>query len=299
MLIREQKSFFDNSDLSSQSLPSKDELAILEQYRGEIPDEVFNTIFSPPNTNDENGLRKNLRIARRLLKKEGWIIKNDKLTNEKQEKFLNLRFFSGPLFSREIVLPMKRNLKKLGIEVSIRTVQDDSQYIRRLEDFDYDMIVVNYGSIISPGNEQKNYWSSSTADQQGSPNYMGVKNPVLDEIIDKLISAKSRQELVTYTKVLDRILLFNYYLIPQFHIGHYRVAYWNKISRPKISPKYDLGFDFWWFDPVKAKNFDDKNNSIINKKNDKDNSGIYLLIIFLIFIFWKVKKKLANVKLYN
>ena len=149
-------------------------------------------------------------MARRLLKQEGWVIKDDLLTKEETGEIFKFEILlRSPLFER-IVLPMKRNLKKLGIEVSIRTVQDDSQYIRRLEDFDYDMIVVNYGSIISPGNEQKNYWGSSTADQQGSPNYMGGKNPVLDEIIDKLISAKSRKELVTYTKVLDRILLFNY-----------------------------------------------------------------------------------------
>ena len=120
---------------------------------------------------------------------------------------------------------------------------------------------------------------------------MGVKNSIIDEIIDKLISAKSREELVTYTKVLDRILLFNYYLIPQFHIGHYRVAYWNKISRPEISPKYDLGFDFWWFDPKKAENMGEISSPLNDKKNNKDNSIYYLLLIFLLFILWKIKKK--------
>ena len=285
------KSFFDNSELASQNLPSDKELAILENYRGKIPDDVFTTIFSPPNTDQENGLRKNLRVARRLLKKEGWIIQNDVLTNKQTGEVFQFEILlRSPLFER-IVLPMKRNLQKLGINVSIRTVQDDSQYIRRLEDFDYDMIVINYGSIISPGNEQKNYWGSATADQPGSPNYMGVKNPVLDEIIDKLISAKSREELVTYTKVLDRILLFNYYLIPQFHIGHYRVAYWNKISRPDVSPKYDLGFDFWWFDPEKAEKIGEI-KAEVSKKNGSENKSIYyLLIIFLLFILWKIRKK--------
>ena len=285
------KSFFDNSELASQNLPSKEELLILENYRGKIPDEVFTTIFSPPNTDEENGLRKNLRVARRLLKKEGWIIKDDVLTNKSTGEIFEFEILlRSPLFER-IVLPMKRNLKKLGIIVSIRTVQDDSQYIRRLEDYDYDMIVVNYGSIISPGNEQKNYWGSAAADQKASPNYIGVKNPVVDEIIDGLISANSRKELVTYTKVLDRILLFNYYLIPQFHIGHYRVAYWNKISRPEISPKYDLGFDFWWFDQKKAKNMSEISSSSSDKKNNKDNSIYYLLLIFLLFVLWKMKRK--------
>lgn len=286
------KSFFDNSELSSQNLPTEKELEILENYRGRIPDEVFTSIFTPPSTDEENGLRNNLRFARRLLKQEGWVIKDDLLTHKDTGEIFKFEILlRSPLFER-IVLPMKRNLKKLGIDVTIRTVQDDSQYIRRLDDFDYDMIVVNYGSIISPGNEQKNYWSSSTANQPGSPNYMGVKNPVLDEIIDKLISAKSRDELVTFTKVLDRILLFNYYLIPQFHIGHYRVAYWNKISRPEISPKYDLGFDFWWFDSEKAKNIGKIISKERQEKNKKDNSIYYLLLIFLVFIFWRIKKKI-------
>tara|TARA_X000000368_G_scaffold364701_1_gene310567 strand:- start:1886 stop:3835 length:1950 start_codon:yes stop_codon:yes gene_type:complete len=285
------KSFFDNSELSSQNLPNRDELIILNKYKGKIPEEVFTTIYSPPNTDKENGLRKNLRVARRILKKEGWVIKDDVLINKETGEIFKFEILlRSPLFER-IVLPMKRNLKKLGIDVSIRTVQDDSQYIRRLEDFDYDMIVVNYGSIISPGNEQKNYWGSLTADQPGSPNYMGVKNPVLDEIIDKLISSKTREELVTYTKVLDRILLFNYYLIPQFHIGHYRVAYWNKISRPEVSPKYDLGFDFWWFDPQKEKNIGKIQTDNVEIQSSKDKSIIYLLVIFLLIIFWKLRKR--------
>lgn len=285
------KSFFDNSELSSQKLPSKDELAILNKYKGEIPEEIFTTIYKPPNTDEENGLRKNLRIARRILKKEGWVIKDGVLKHKETGEIFKFEILlRSPLFER-IVLPMKRNLNKLGIEVSIRTVQDDSQYIRRLEDFDYDMVVVNYGSIISPGNEQKNYWGSITADQPGSPNYMGVKNPVIDDVIDKLISSKSRKELVTYTKVLDRILLFNYYLIPQFHIGHYRVAYWNKISRPTVSPKYDLGFDFWWFDPEKALNIGKVDKSENKENNNKNKTIYYLLLLFLLFILWKVKKK--------
>ena len=159
------------------------------------------------------------------------------------------------------------------------------------------MIVVNYGSIISPGNEQKNYWGSAAADQKASPNYMGVKNPVLDEIIEKLISAKSREKLVTYTKVLDRILLFNYYLIPQFHIGHYRVAYWNKFSKPTVSPKYDLGFDFGGL-ILKSKKINEISSSPNDKKNNKDNSIYYLLLIFLLFVLWKIRRKVANVKLY-
>ncbi|MEE2694875.1 MAG: extracellular solute-binding protein [Pseudomonadota bacterium] len=286
------KSFFDNSELSSQNLPDKKELRILENYRGKVPDEVFNTVFSPPNTEiEENGLRKNLRIARRILKNEGWVIKNGILKNNQTDEVLEFEILlRSPLFER-IVLPMKRNLKKLGINVSVRTVQDDSQYIRRLENFDFDMVVTNYGSIISPGNEQKNYWSSQTADQPGSPNIIGVKNPVIDEIIEKLISSKSREELITHTRILDRILLFNYYLIPQFHIGHYRVAYWNKLSRPEISPKYDLGFDFWWYDPEKARLIGEIENEPTQKKKNNANYVFFLLASSLILIIWRIRRK--------
>ena len=172
----------------------------------------------------------------------------------------------------------------------IRTVQDDSQYQKRLEEFDFDMVVTNYGSIISPGNEQRNYWGSESADQPGSANIVGVKNPVIDEVIENLVSSKNRKELINYTRVLDRILLFNYYLIPQFHISHYRVAYWNKFSRPKVSPKYDLGFDFWWYDKDKESNIGQINN--VEKKTDKNfGSLFYIVLLFPLIIFWKLRKK--------
>ncbi len=288
------KSFFDNSELSSQSLPNSRELNILKKYKGKIPNEVFTEIYKPPTTfGEENSLRNNLRIARRILKKEGWIIKDDKLVNKTSGEIFKFEILlRSPLFER-IVLPLKRNFKKLGIDVSIRTVQDDSQYQKRLEEFDFDMIVSNFGSVISPGNEQKNWWGSEAANQVGSMNVVGVQDQVIDEIINKLISAKNREELVDYTRVLDRILLFNYYLIPQFHIGHYRVAYWDKFSRPKLSPKYDLGFDFWWYDSEKSKNL---KNTLDKKEEDNNNFNYfyYLLIIFIILlIFYKKKKKNA------
>ena len=172
----------------------------------------------------------------------------------------------------------------------IRTVQDDSQYQKRLEEFDFDMVVTNYGSIISPGNEQRNYWGSLSADQPGSANIVGVKNPIIDEIIEDLISSKNRQELVNHTRALDRVLLFNYYLIPQFHIGHYRVAYWNKFSRPSTSPKYDLGFDFWWFDRDKEMKIGNIEKESDNEKKINFSFMYYLILIFPFIILWRIRK---------
>jgi microcin C transport system substrate-binding protein len=290
------KSFFDNSELSSQELPNKKELKILENYKGQIPNEVFNEIYSPPTTaGNQNTLRGNLRIARRILKEEGWIIKNDILINKETREPLKFEILlRSPLFER-IVLPLKRNYKKLGIDVSIRTVQDDSQYQKRLEEFDFDMVVSNFGSIISPGNEQKNWWGSKAADQKGSMNISGVKNPVLDEIIDKLIESESRDDLIVYSRILDRIVLFNHYLIPQFHIDHYRVAYWNKFSRPAISPKYDLGFDFWWYDQDKERKLGKPD---IDENNMHDNGYkkyFFPLILFLLLVLYRYWKKKKNV----
>lgn len=286
------KSFFDNSELSSQSFPTNEELTILSKYKNEIPPEIFTEIFTPPRTDlEENGLRKNLRIARKILKEEGWVIRDDILINKKSgQPFIFEILLRSPLFER-IVLPLKRNLNKLGIKVSIRTVQDDSQYQKRLEEFDFDMVVTNYGSIISPGNEQKNSWSSKAADQPGSQNIIGVKNPVIDEIIEKLISAKTRKELILYTKVLDRILLFNYYLIPQFHIGHYRVAYWNKFSKPSVSPKYDLGFDFWWLDKKKEESLGNVEKNIKSKTEKKINFNYIVIGLIGLYLIFKLKKK--------
>ena len=225
-----------------------------------------------------------------MLKQEGWVIKDDILINQITGQPLKFEILlRSPLFER-IVLPLKRNYRKLGIDVSIRTVQDDSQYQKRLEEFDFDMVVSNFGSIISPGNEQKNWWGSAAANQPGSMNISGVTNPVIDDIVEKLISAKNRKELINYTKVLDRILLFNYYVIPQFHIGHYRVAYWNKFSRPSISPKYDLGFDFWWYDKNKDSKIGELDLKQKIKKNNNHNFFYFVIILFALFIYLKLKK---------
>jgi microcin C transport system substrate-binding protein len=139
----------------------------------------------------------------------------------------------------------------MGVAATVRTV-DTAQYQKRIETFDYDMIVGSWGQSLSPGNEQRNYWGVEAAKREGSRNFIGVENSVLDKIIDLVISAPDREKLVLNTRVLDRVLLWNHYVIPHWHIQSFRVAYWDKFSRPEITPKYALGFNFWWINSKKA-----------------------------------------------
>ncbi|MEN8215349.1 MAG: extracellular solute-binding protein [Pseudomonadota bacterium] len=240
------KSFFSNSELASGSLPSPEERAILEQFRGKIQDAVFNKVYQPPVTNGSGNNRRNLRQAFRLLAHAGWKVnRTGKLVNNKTGIPLTFEILLvSPTFER-VVLPFKKNLERLGIDVKVRTV-DNTQYENRVKNYDFDMLVWSFGQSLSPGNEQRNYWNSKIADIPGYRNLAGVRDPVVDELIELVISAPDRKSLIYRTRALDRVLLFGHYVIPHWHLRHYRVAYWNKIARPKISPKYDLGFDTWW-----------------------------------------------------
>jgi microcin C transport system substrate-binding protein len=244
------KSFFSNSELASSGLPGTQELKILEPYRDRIPGQVFEKAYQPPETDGSGNIRNNIRAALRLLKQAGWQIKGKKLVDTKTGKpFVLELLLIDPAFER-IALPLKKNLARLGIQMNIRVV-DTAQYINRRRDFDFDMIVARLPQSESPGNEQREYWGSSAADIPGTRNYAGIKNPVIDEIIEQVISAPDRDELVYSTRALDRVLLWGHYVIPQWHIAKYRVAYWNKLSRPKTVPRYSLGFDTWWIDTAK------------------------------------------------
>ena len=244
------KSFFSNSELASSGLPGAGEIKILETYRRQLPAEVFEKAYQPPETDGSGYIRNNVRTALGLLKQAGWEIKGKKLVNIKTgDPFILELLLVDPAFER-VALPFKKNLSRLGIEMNIRAV-DTAQFINRRRDFDFDMIVARLPQSQSPGNEQREYWGSSAADIPGTRNFAGIKNPVIDGIIQQLISAPDRDQLVSATRALDRVLLWGHYVIPQWHIAIYRVAYWNKFSRPKIVPRYSLGFDTWWVDPAK------------------------------------------------
>ncbi len=244
-------SYFSNSELAASGLPSADELKILEKYRGRIPDEVFTKEYVPPASDGSGNIRNNLRAAFRLLKKTGWAVKDGKLTNEKTGQAMSFEILLvSPAFER-IVLPFVQNLKRLGVEANVRTV-DTAQYQNRVRDFDFDVIIGTWGQSLSPGNEQRDFWGSEKADIPGSRNTVGIKDPVIDELIELVISAPDRESLVTRTRALDRVLLWNHFVIPQWHIQSNRLAWWDKFGRPKIVAKYGGGTEGWWIDPGKA-----------------------------------------------
>ena len=237
-------SFFQGSELAATGAPSKAELALLEPLRGQVPDSVFAPVFQNPVTDGSGNIRAHLRKARALLQKAGWEIVDGKL--KKDDKPFTIEFLLvQPAFER-IVAPYIKNLAKLGIEAKMRTI-DPTQYQNRVTNYDYDAIVMSFGQSLSPGNEQRNYWSSAAADIPGGRNYIGIKDKAVDALGEKLIFARSRQELITATRALDRVLLANHYVMPQWHSPHERLAYWQGLMRPEPMPKHGLGFpSIWW-----------------------------------------------------
>ena len=248
-------SYFSNSELASSGLPAPEELEILNQYRGRIPQEVFTSMYSPPKTDGSGNIRANIRAALRLLEEAGWKIIAGKLTHVKTGTVMSFEILLvSPAFER-IVLPFSKNLEKLGITTRVNTV-DTAQYQNRLDSFDFDIVITTWGQSLSPGNEQRDFWSTDAADTNGSRNLAGIKDPVVDELIDLIISAPDRESLIHRTRALDRVLLWRHYVIPQWHISTYRVAYWDKFAYPEVRPKYSLGLNTWWIDPRLEANLD-------------------------------------------
>ena len=244
------RSYFSNSELASRGLPSADELKLLEPFRGQIPQAVFTKEYVPPATDGTGNIRANLRAAFGLLEAAGWVVRDQVLVNAGTGvPFTFEVMLVDPSFER-VVLPYVRNLKRLGIDVRVRTV-DPSQYQNRFNDFDFDMTVASFGQSLSPGNEQRDFWSSPSAEIPGSRNLIGIRDPVVDSLIESLINAPDRAGLIARTRALDRVLLWGHYVVPHWHIRHFRVIYWNRFGRPEHPPKYALGFNDWWIAPEK------------------------------------------------
>jgi len=252
------RSYFSNSELASRGLPSPGELKVLEPLRGRIPEEVFTREYEPPSTDGSGQIRQNLGEAMKLLNEAGWVFKDKKLVKQTTgEPFAFEILLDSPAWER-ISLPFAKNLERLGIEAKVRTV-DAAQYQKRVEAFDFDMTVDVFGQSLSPGNEQRDLWGSMAAGESGSRNTIGIKDPAVDALVDLVISAPDRESLIERTRALDRVLLWGHYVIPHWHIRSFRVAYWNKFSRPAVSPKYALGFDDWWVDVRKAADLQSRN----------------------------------------
>ena len=237
-------SFFQGSELAARGTPSEAELALLNPLRDRLPAKTFGPLFENPVTDTSGNIRKNLRKARALFEKAGWTIKDGKL--QKNGEVFTIEFLLvQPAFER-IVAPYIKNLAKLGIEAKMRTI-DPTQYQNRVTNYDYDAVVMSFGQSLSPGNEQRDYWSSAAADRPGGRNYIGIKDAAVDALIDKLIFAESRADLVTAVRALDRVLISNHYIMPQWHAPHERLAYWRQLKRPANMPKHGLGFPtLWW-----------------------------------------------------
>ena len=214
----------------AEGLPSAAELALLEPFRDQLPEEVFTQVYHAPTTEGEGGIRQNLRTALQLLGEAGWQVEDGKLVNAQGQPFRFEILLNGPSFERH-TLPFVKNLERLGIEATVRTV-DPAQYQNRMDEFDFDMTVEAFGQSLSPGNEQRDFWGSEAADTPGSRNTIGIKDPVVDHLIDKIIQAPTREDLVTATRALDRVLLWGHYVIPHWHSRTFRVAYWDKFDRP-------------------------------------------------------------------
>ncbi|MBV0932182.1 extracellular solute-binding protein [Marinobacterium sp. A346] len=240
-------SYFSNSDMAATELPTKAELDILEPLRDQLPAEVFTQVYQAPSTDGSGRNRQQLRQALRLLQQAGWRLDNGRLVNSQGTPFHFEILLVQKEFER-VASPFIRNLERLGISADIRIV-DVSQYINRLRQFDFDMVVSSFGQSSSPGNEQRDYWHSQSADRVGSRNLIGISNPAIDQLVELLIAAPDREQLVLRARALDRALQWNHYIIPHYHISAWRIAYWNRYRHPEISPTHDLGLDTWWATP--------------------------------------------------
>lgn len=244
-------SYFAGIDLASSGLPTGKELEILETVRGQVPENLFTQEFKLPVYDTPQTARENLRHAVNLLREAGYDQQNGKLVNTKTGQALTMEFLADDPSDERVLGPFMDSLRRLGIQTSIRVV-DNSQYLDRLNNFDYDVMMIVTPQTQSPGNEQRDFWSSSAADTPGSRNYSGIKNPAIDKLIDRVVFAKDRDELVAATHALDRVLLWNYYVVPQWTKDTIDIAYWNKFGIPEKQPEY-LGIDMfsWWIDTAK------------------------------------------------
>ncbi|HVK54764.1 MAG TPA: extracellular solute-binding protein [Burkholderiales bacterium] len=241
-------SYYNNSELAAADVPQGDELALLEPFRDKLPPALFTQPWRPPSTDAPQSLRENLRRAKRLLEEAGWRVKDGVLMSDKGERFEFEMLLYDRTFER-ICAPFARNLEKLGIKMDYRVV-DRALYQRRLDRFEFDMAIQSYGVSQSPGNELFTRFSSKAADAEGSDNAMGIKDPIVDALIQKVVVAPDRRALVAATRALDRVLLWGEHVVPNWYISYHRVAYYDKLQFPEKLPLYydpmSWMLETWW-----------------------------------------------------
>ena len=245
-------SFFQGSELAATGLPSPLELELLEPFRAQLPPEVFTTVYTEPKTDGSGNDRENLRKAAELLDAAGWHVVNGKRTNDKTGEVMQVEYIDATGALEKVILAYKERLARLGITLDYRLI-DATQYINRMRKFDFDMVIQGYPESLSPGNEQREFWGSAAADRSDSRNYAGIKDSVVDPLIEKIIFAPDREHLVAATRALDRVLLWNHYMVPTWYAPSDRFAYWDRFGHPDPLPRYDEGFpDIWWYDTARA-----------------------------------------------
>ncbi len=238
------KSYFSNSELASSGLPEGREKEILERFRGRVPDRLFTEEYKLPVTDGSGNNREGLRRALDLLRQAGWTVRDRRLVNAQGQPFAFEILLNGPSFER-VALPYVQVLQRLGMEPRVRSV-DPAQYQVRIDAFDYDMTVESIGQSLSPGNEQRDFFACARVNDNGSQNVAGICDPVVDELVEMVVGAPDRAELVARTRALDRVLLWHDYMVPHWHSRTFRVAYWDKLGRPERNPRYRLAIDSWW-----------------------------------------------------
>lgn len=239
-------SFFFGTELASSGLPEGRELEILEGLRGQIPESVFTTPYTNPVAGDPGKLRANLRQAVELFKQAGYALRGNRMVNVETGTPFGFEIILNGQIIEKVALPYAQNLKRIGIDVSVR-VLDSSQYVNRLRSRDFDMIYNGWAQTLSPGNEQAEYWGSTAADRAGSANYAGISDPAVDDLVQRIAFAKDREKLIDLVRALDRVLLANHFVVPTYTLRNSRIAYWDRLARPEELPYYSLGFPgAWW-----------------------------------------------------
>jgi microcin C transport system substrate-binding protein len=252
-LYRRLNSYFDDSELAARDLPTGRELALLEEIRDKVPPEVFTTVYNSPMNATGEQFRAHLRQAATLLDDAGWKISGTVRRSANKNEAMTIEMLVPDTSFDRILLPYQQALEKLGVRMSIRVV-DAPQYVERVKTFDFDMIIDNFPQTHAPGNDQREYWGSEAADKPASRNTIGIKNPAVDFLIEKIIYAPTREEVVAATRALDRVLLWNHYLVLQWYRPSEWLAYWNKFARPAKLPSQAPGWlQTWWLDPGAGK----------------------------------------------